>query len=307
MGIVIPDDSYRSPEEVVRDADIAMYHAKSKGTLRFEIFTAEMRAQAEQRVRMEGQLRHAVTRDDFFVEYQPIVRLDGGRIEGFEALVRWRPEQHDTRYPAEFVESAERIGAIVPIDFKVLESVRRAIGAWPARNGGAVFVAVNMSALHFATRGLAEQLVRAVRSLRFPSDALHIEITETALMRDRDVATETLAELRGAGVRVSIDDFGTGYSSLAYVERFRVDALKIDKSFVETMAQRSEAAEIVRAVSALGRALGLEVIAEGVETAEQVELLREAGVTSGQGFAFSRPVPPERVPRLLECGVALAR
>jgi EAL domain-containing protein (putative c-di-GMP-specific phosphodiesterase class I) len=284
-----------------------MSHAKSKGTLRYEIFTAQMRAQAEQRVRMEGELRHAVTREDFFVEYQPIVRFDQGRIEGFEALVRWRPEQRDTRYPAQFVESAERIGAIVPIDFKVLESARRAVDAWPSRNGNAVFVAVNMSALHFATRGLAEQLVRAVHTLRFPKDALHIEITETALMRDRDVATETLERLRSEGARVSIDDFGTGYSSLAYVERFHVDALKIDKSFVETMAQRTEAAEIVRAVSALGRALGLEVIAEGVETAEQVELLRDAGVTSGQGFAFSPPVPAESVPQLLECGVALAR
>lgn len=306
MGIVILDDTYNSPDEVVRDADIAMYRAKSKGTLRFEIFNAEMRAQAEHRVRLEAQLRHAVTRDDFFVEYQPIVPLRDGHIEGFEALVRWKPDGQATMYPSEFVESAERIGAIVPIDFKVLKSVRHDIDAWRSRDGKPIYVAVNMSALHFATRGLADQLVHAVEDLHFPPNTLHIEITETALMRDREVATEALAQLRAAGVRLSIDDFGTGYSSLAYVERFHVDALKIDKSFVETMTEHSQAAEIVRAVSALGRALGLEVIAEGIETVEQATLLREAGVSRGQGFIFSPPVRPDGVSRLLSEGLVIS-
>jgi EAL domain-containing protein (putative c-di-GMP-specific phosphodiesterase class I) len=284
-----------------------MYRAKSKGTLRFEIFNPELRAQAEQRVRMEAQLRHAITRDDFFVEYQPIVRLADERIVGFEALVRWHPEGAQTLYPAEFVESAERIGAIVPIDFKVLRSVRRDMESWRPRDGTGLYVAVNMSALHFATRGLANQLVRAIKDEHFPSNTLHIEITETALLRDRDVALEALAELRGDGVPVSVDDFGTGYSALAYLERFRVDAVKIDKSFVEAMTKHSRAEEVVRAISALGRALRVDVIAEGIETAEQILLLREAGVTWGQGFVFSPPVRPDRVPQMLTEGIAVAR
>jgi diguanylate cyclase (GGDEF)-like protein len=310
MGIVIPDEAYKRPDQVVRDADTAMSRAKSKGTLRFEIFNPEMRARAEQRVRMEAQLRHALTRDDFFVEYQPIVQLDEERIEGFEALVRWHPEAQSIMYPAQFVDSAERIGAIVPIDFKVLRSARRDFEAWRPHDGtrgSPLYVAVNMSALHFATRGLAQQLIAAIREQRFPENTLHIEITETALIRDSDIALEALAELRADGVAVSIDDFGTGYSALSYLERFRVDAVKIDKSFVEAITQQSRAAEVVRAITALGRALCLDVIAEGVETLEQIRLLREAGVSRGQGYVFSPPVGPATATQLLIQGIAVAR
>jgi diguanylate cyclase (GGDEF)-like protein len=284
IGIIVAGKEYETPEQILRDADTAMYRAKAQGRSRSEIFDATMRAEAVARLQLETDLRHAIEREELMPFYQPIVRLGSGEVVGYEALARW---QHPTRGltpPSEFIPLAEETGLIVTIDQAMLSAATMQLAKWPAR-----FVTVNVSSRHFTQGDLLADVRRVLAESGVSPSRLHIEVTETAIMQDSDGAMEMMKELRVIGCRVVLDDFGTGYSSLSYLHRFPIDALKIDWSFVRNAPGQPKNIEIIRAIVALGRGLAIEVIAEGIETAEQHDLMRELGCGFGQGFLFARP------------------
>jgi len=298
MGIALYNPSYESPEELLRDADTAMYRAKALGKGRFEIFDANMRANTIARLQLETELRRALERNEFDVHYQVIVSLQTSSIWGLEALVRWRHPVRGLISPGEFILVAEETGLIVPIGKWVLETAARQMCVWQSRFPGdrPLSISVNMSARHFLQPELIEQCREMISETQLSAGSLVLEVTESAMMPDPEAAIGVMGQLKSLGIKLAMDDFGTGYSSLSYLHRFPLDSLKIDKSFVSRMMQDDE---IVRAIITLGRNLGLKVIAEGVETAEQAEQLRKLGCEFAQGYYFSVPVNAQQATALL--------
>lgn len=290
-GIAVGFGKSERPEQLLRDAETATKRAKGKGTAQYELFDSSMNASVSERLELENDLRRAIERDEFEVHYQPKVSLEDGNVVGLEALVRWRRPERGLVPPAEFIPLAEETGLIVPIGHWVLREACRQAREWHDLHGVSLPtpVAVNLSARQFREPGLAESIIRVVQQAGLGAGSLQVEVTESVLMADSDIALDTLRELKEAGVESAIDDFGTGYSSLDYLGRFPVDVLKIDRSFVGRLGESTGDA-IVRLVVDLGHALGLRVVAEGVETAEQSESLREMGCDMVQGFFFSRPL-----------------
>jgi diguanylate cyclase (GGDEF)-like protein/PAS domain S-box-containing protein len=289
-GVVVADGG-STASAMIRDADIAMYRAKQHGGSRYELFDADMRDRAMQRLDLEAQLRHGLETEEFRLVYQPVVDLVDGRVRGFEALVRW---QHPTRGllgPAEFIGLAEETGLIVPLGEWVLRAAAQTVAGWPAADRDGLELAVNVSGRQLGSPGLLEAVREAVGVLGPTS--LSLELTESTLMGDTASSRGLLDELAASQVRLSIDDFGTGYSSLAYLTRLPVSALKIDRSFVVGLGSERSAATVAAAVLRLAEQLGLGVVAEGVETAQQQEVLLQLGCTRAQGFLFSRPVEAE--------------
>jgi diguanylate cyclase (GGDEF)-like protein/PAS domain S-box-containing protein len=277
--------------DVLRDADAALYRAKAKGRGRYEVFDETMNAKALERLELEADMRAALERGEFLVYYQPKVALDSGRVEGMEALVRW---QHPTRgliSPVAFVPLAEETGLIRPLGQWVLEEACRQTRRWceQAPDLGLV-TSVNLSARQFQQPTLVEDVERALRVSGVSPKAIQLEITESVAMEDAETTIETLYRLKGLGVQLAIDDFGTGYSSLAYLKRFPVDALKIDRAFVSGIQVNGEDASIVNAVASLGHALNLSVVAEGIETAEESRHVHALGCEVGQGYYFAKPL-----------------
>jgi diguanylate cyclase (GGDEF)-like protein len=283
---------------VLRDADMAMYSAKARGTGRTALFDAAMHHAAVRRLTLEGQLRDAVRRGEFVVHYQPIVRLGGGDVVGFEALVRWRQPSGALREPGEFIQVAEETGLIVKLGHWVLREACRTAQLWAQSNRGhPLTMSVNVSARQFAQPDLVEQIRLVLAETGLDPALLRLEITETATVEDAERAVAVMSALSALGIRISIDDFGTGFSSLSYLHRFPLHILKIDRSFVSRMESNRESLQIVQTLMNLARSLGMEVVAEGAETEAQVARLRAMGCDYCQGFYFARP---------LEAGEAVA-
>lgn len=292
IGIAMSSEQYQSPEEMLRDADTAMYEAKKCGRGNYQIFEPAMHERALRVLRLETDLRRAVECEEFSLFYQPIVDLQSHGIVGFEALVRWNHAARGLVSPAEFIPAAEETGLIVPLGLWVLKTACRQLVAWQrAGDCSADFwVSVNLSPRQFVQPDLIEQIIATLRETGLDPGSLKLEITESAVMENIDAALDLLKRLKSLRLSLSIDDFGTGHSSLSYLQRFPISALKIDRSFVSRMTESSESAEIVRTIIVLAQNLKMEVVAEGVETAEQLAQLQNLMCQSGQGYYFSRPV-----------------
>jgi len=301
IGIAMSNTAYEEPEDLLRDADTAMYRAKSLGKARFEVFDADMRASVMARLQLETDMRRALERHEFRNVYQPIVALESGRIVGFEALMRW---QHPTRGmigPEEFIFVAEETGLIRDLGWWSLREACRQMSTWRTRSKAYLdlTMSVNVSAKQLLQPHLVDEMSTLLRETALPPEALKLEITESAVMADPAAAAEMLQQIKSLGVRLAIDDFGTGYSSLSYLHRFPLDTLKIDRSFISGAADGSEGMEIARTIMPMAKNLRLDVVAEGVETIEQVGLLRRLQCKYAQGYYFSKPLAPEEVPPLL--------
>ncbi|NJN87468.1 MAG: EAL domain-containing protein [Leptolyngbyaceae cyanobacterium SL_7_1] len=300
IGIAFNDRACDRPEDMLRNADTAMYRAKTLGRGRHELFDTAMHTRALDLLQLETDLRRAVTAIDGFhrefqLWYQPIVDLESGEVNGFEALVRWRHPERGMVSPAEFIPIAEDTGLIVPLGQWILQEAWHQIQVWRQQfiDHPPLSISVNLSPRQFS-----QELVAQVRGLLNASKLLDdgveinlkLEITESALMENLDAATALLRELKTLGVQLLIDDFGTGYSSLSYLHRFPIDTMKIDQSFVSRIGSDNDSEEIVRAIVTLAHNLGMNVIAEGVETLDQVIQLRLLGAEYGQGYFFSKPL-----------------
>ena len=302
IGITFSAIGYQLPEEVLRDADIAMYRAKAAGKARHALFDASLHQQVSDRVRLEGDLRRAIENGQLTVAYQPLFNLGTGRLTGFEALARWQHPTQGLISPATFIPIAEETALIGPLTDFVLDTACRQLKLWQARSDGfsELSMQVNVSGNDIAHSGFAQRVTRAIVAARLNPSQLTLELTENVLMDRVDGAVDTLTRLRELGVGLSIDDFGTGYSSLSYLSSLPIDSLKIDASFVRGMRSGSKEAEVVRAILTLGASLGKSVIAEGIETESQYDQLRGMGCESGQGFHLSRPLVAENVELLLD-------
>jgi len=304
IGIAIGSSSYERAEELVRDADTAMYRAKAAGRACYQVFDEVMHRSVAALLRMEMELRQAVERNDFVMHYQPIVSLATGTIVGFEGLVRWRHPQRGLVLPQSFIAVAEETGLIVPIGWLALAEACRQISEWQLRfpMDPPLYVSVNVSGKLFAQKNMSSKVVDVLESSGLSPRSLRLEITESALMDHAEQAMATLGELRRLGVEFSIDDFGTGYSSLSYLQRFAYDTLKIDRSFIAGIGEKADGDVIVQAIVTLGTLLGMNVVAEGVETSAQLERLQAMRCPQGQGYWFSHPVDGHAAEQLLHHG-----
>jgi diguanylate cyclase (GGDEF)-like protein/PAS domain S-box-containing protein len=295
LGIALGAPGYERPEDVMSDAYSAMHRAKAAGGARYEIFDPEEQAKNVARLKLEADLRRAIDRRELLLHYQPIVEMATGSIRGFEALVRWVHPEHGLVAPGRFVPLAEETGLISAIGSWVLDEACRTSRRWNARyaNGRAIGVSVNLSGKQFADPDLAGEIERTIDRHDLDPRGLKLEITESVLMEHCARNTEQLDRLRGLGLELMIDDFGTGYSSLSSLHRFPIETLKIDRTFVNRMEFEEENSEIVRTIMTLGRNLDMSIVAEGVETQAQLELLRDLGCDMGQGFLFSNAVDAE--------------
>jgi diguanylate cyclase (GGDEF)-like protein/PAS domain S-box-containing protein len=302
IGLTLSSIGYEKAEDVLRDADTAMYRAKSLGKGRCEVFDNEMRISIMARLQLETDLRNALQRGEFRNFYQPIVSLDSGRITGFEALLRWQHPSRGLVQPIDFIPVAEETGMIRELGWWNLQEACRQVGVWNANRSphSQLTMSVNLSVKQFAQTNLVVDIQKLLSDLLLPPDILKLEITESTVMGDPTAAIELLSKIKSLGVQLSIDDFGTGYSSLSYLQRFPLDTLKIDRSFTKTMGEEGESIEIVRNLLPMAKSLRLNVIAEGVETAEQLALLRKLHCGSAQGFYFSKPVTADEAGALLE-------
>ncbi len=299
-GIALSGPEHTRPVDLLRDADVAMYQAKTAGA-KYEVFRASMHAQALERLELEEDLRQAIESRDFEVYYQPKVTFRTGRVAGVEALVRWGSSKRGLMMPSEFIPVAEETGLIVPIGNQVLKEACGQLREWQMHRGvsSALKMCVNLSVRQFQHPNLIDDIGWILQSTGLRPDSLQLEITESLVMEDEQHAIETLDKLKTLGVLLSIDDFGKGYSSLSYLKDLPVDSLKIDGSFIQRMDQEAADAAIVRSMIDLAHTLDLEVIAEWVANGRQSALLREMGCDLGQGYYFSEPLPGERVARLL--------
>jgi EAL domain-containing protein (putative c-di-GMP-specific phosphodiesterase class I) len=307
VGIALTVAGADSANDLLRYADVAMYRAKESGRAGYALYDPSMNAYAARRLSLETQLRRAVERGEFRVLYQPKVDLTNGCIVGMEALLRWEHPEHGLISPAEFIPLAEETGLILPIGRWVLEEACRQTHVWQQQYPNAIglTISVNLSARQFQQPGLIEEVADVLKMTGLEPGCLELEITESVVMHDAQLTISTLQQLKRLGVRLAIDDFGTGYSSLSYLKRFPVDVLKVDKSFVDGLGLDPDDTAIVQAVTSLGHALRLHIVAEGVETVEQALALRELGCEVGQGYHFSRPLPEYAMGNLLAAGALL--
>ncbi|HEX8719961.1 MAG TPA: EAL domain-containing protein [Pyrinomonadaceae bacterium] len=301
VGIAPSTTGYERPDDILRDADTAMYRAKSLGKSRHEVFDKEMHTRAVNLLNLETDLRRALDRREFSVYYQPIVSLEAGAVQGFEALLRWRHPSHGFIPPSEFIPVAEETGLILPLGRWALEEACRQMREWQAEfpAAAAMYVSVNLSGRQFASPELSAQIEGALEKTGLRPESLKLEVTESVVMGDTEKTIGMLRQLRALGVESSIDDFGTGYSSLSYLHHFPSTTLKVDRSFVGRMGEGDEDTEIVRTILLLARNLGMRVVAEGVETEAQLAQLRSLSCDYGQGYLFSKPASAAAVARML--------
>lgn len=295
VGIAIAPDHGLDADELMKCADLALYQAKARGRGIYQLFEPEMEEEARSRHALEQDLGGALEGRQFHLVFQPQMRLDSSELTGFEALLRWKHPSRGIVSPAEFIPIAEENGLIVPIGEWVLRTACAVAASWPG-----VAVAVNLSPVQFRSRGLVGMVTSALAEAGLPPQRLELEVTETALLDDSEATIEILHQLRALGVRVSLDDFGVGYSSLSYLRKFPFDRIKIDRSFVGTLGESPESVAIVRTIASLGSVLGVETTAEGVETEEQLDFVRECGCTAVQGYYFGKPCLASDVGRTIE-------
>ncbi|HBG07815.1 MAG: diguanylate cyclase [Geobacteraceae bacterium GWC2_58_44] len=303
IGISIYPDDGLDIVTLIKHADTAMYHAKELGKNNFQFYTKSMTESAFQRLVLESQLRRALEREEFTLQYQPQVDLSDGSICCLEALIRWQSPELGSVAPASFIPLAEETGLILRIDEWVLATACNQLKAWQSAGLPAVRVAVNLSGQHFQHKTLHDTVRRIMKETGVPPGSLELELTEGVLMGNGEETVATLDALKGLGLTLAIDDFGTGYSSLSYLRRFQLDVLKIDQSFVRDVASNADSAAIVTAIVAMAKSLKLDIVAEGVETAEQLNFLAELGCCKMQGYLFSHPVTADQISTLLENGV----
>ncbi|SFS97391.1 EAL domain-containing protein [Methylobacterium sp. yr668] len=296
IGVACLPRDGTDPETLMKNADLALYRAKAEGGGTFRCFEPEMDAWVQARRRRENELREAFARGQFSLVYQPLMDARAGRILAFEALLRWHHPEHGPVSPAEFVPLAEETGLIVPIGAWVMQTAFAEAATWPE----AIRLAVNLSPIQFRNRDLVETVRGALSAAGLDPRRLELEITESVLLADSAANLATLHALRAMGIRIAMDDFGTGYSSLGYLRSFPFDKIKLDRSFVSQVGENTHCTAIVRAVASLGTSLGIATTAEGVETAEQLAMLRAEGYDEVQGFLFSRAVPGPEARRLIE-------
>jgi len=300
IGVVGTSLGYERPEEILRDADAAMYRAKSRGRDQYHVFESSIRSNVISRLSLDRELRQAIDRGAFQVHYQPIVSLETGTIAGFEALVRWEHPGRGVVLPSEFVPLAEETGLILPIGRFVLEESCRQTNLWNKKYDARFQISVNLSPRQFDQTDLPQHVEKTLFATGLPAEDLCLEITEGIIIRSSRTANQTLQDLRAMGVGVSLDDFGTGYSSLSYLNAFPITALKVDRSFVSNVENAGKHHEIVRSIVDLGRKLGLTTIAEGVETMPQARALKGLSCARAQGYLFAKPIPASDIERLLE-------
>ena len=297
IGTAMSSPRYERPEECLRDADTAMYRAKAGGRGGHTIFECEMHYRVVRELQLENDLRRAIERQEFRVHYQPIVRLDTGLVQGFEALVRWEHPARGLLMPDTFIPMAEESGLIVPIGWFVFEEACRQSVAWRNDKGETPFVSVNFSCHQFRQPDLVRHIKQILKQTGCRSTDLRLEITESVLMETAGPGVETLTRLSDLDLQLYIDDFGTGYSSLSYLQRLPTDAIKIDRSFISEVGREPE---IVKTIVALAKTLHMRVEAEGIETDDQLAWLRQLGCESGQGFYFSKALTPAAASGLVE-------
>ncbi len=305
VGIALSSAGYACPEDMLRDADTAMYRAKMGGRARHQVFTGEMHQRAVSSLRLETDLRHAVERREIVPFYQPVVDLDTGTVVGFEALARWRHPTRGLLLPDLFIPVAEESGLVVELGEWMLAEACRQAREWQRRHPlcSKLGISVNISSRQISQPGLDAEVERVLRATGLDPACLTLEITETALMHNLSVGASVVQRLAAMSVGLHLDDFGTGYSSLAYLHSFPVQALKVDRSFVNRMDREPHEAAIVKAIVSLAHDLGMEVVAEGVETRAQVAALRALRCGRGQGFLFAEPLPADQAERLLTSGL----
>jgi len=299
IGVAFCPNDAEDAETLLKNAEMAMYQAKERGRNTFEFFSEEMNARALERLSLEGQLRRALERDQFVLYYQPKVDVAAPRIVGAEALLRWRHPELGMVPPTRFIPVAEDTGMIVEIGEWVLREATRQLKAWSMQGLPPISVSVNVSGAQFRQPRLLETVRKTLEASGAAPDSLILELTESMLMDGASANVEMLTRLKATGVKLSMDDFGTGYSSLTYLKRFPIDELKIDRAFISGIPAERDSMAIVAAIVAMARALGLKVVAEGVETEEQLRFLRVLRCEVYQGYLCSRPVPPEPFADLL--------
>ena len=299
IGISVYPADGTDAESLLKSADTAMYSAKEKGRNNYQFFTAEMNTHAVERLIIENNLRLALKEQQFILHYQPIVNLSTGKITGAEALLRWQNSELGEVSPGIFFPVAEDSGLIVPIGRWVLRQACNQAKIWQDKGLPAITIAINISAQEFLHKDFVEDVRAALIETRLAAEYLEIEITEHVLMRDADCSAQILEQLKTMGVKLAVDDFGTGRSSLSHLQRFPIDVLKIDQSFVQSVESVNDEGIIVSAIISMGNSLKLKVVAEGIETTNQLDFLTARHCEEGQGYFFSRPITPENFTTLL--------
>ncbi len=304
IGIALSSANYRTPEEILRDADMAMYRAKSSGLSSYEVFDQAMHAEAVERLKLENDLQRAIERDEFHLLYQPIVCLRTRELQGVEALIRWSHPERGVVEPSMFIPLAEEVGSIIPIGRHVLRLACRQAAEWQARfpRADTLSISVNLSARQIQGSPIVDDVRQILDETGLAPGSLKLEITESLIMEDRRSAAHMLNRLKALGVKISLDDFGTGYSSLSYLHTLPFDTLKIDRAFVMQLEREERSSHLVRTIVSVAHNLGMDVVAEGAETIEQVRALGEAGCEHAQGFYFSPPAEIHEIDAMLEAG-----
>ncbi|MBM3395743.1 MAG: bifunctional diguanylate cyclase/phosphodiesterase [Betaproteobacteria bacterium] len=290
------------PETLLRNAGAAMHFAKDQGRDSYQFYSRSMNASALEKLAMEGQLRRALDRQEFILHYQPKVDVVTGATHGVEALVRWRHPDLGMVPPNQFIPIAEQTGLIIPIGDWVLGEACRQAREWMQQGLAPMTVSVNIASPHFRA-DLVASVMRALDTSGLDPSLLELEVTESMLMQNMEATLATLDRLKEMGLKLSLDDFGTGYSSLSYLKRFPLDTLKVDRSFIEDLPEDDEDAAITQAIIAMAHSLHLSVVAEGVETVEQLAFLQGHHCDLVQGFLFSKPVPPDQIPGFVQSPV----
>jgi EAL domain-containing protein (putative c-di-GMP-specific phosphodiesterase class I) len=302
IGIAIsePEEAIQA-DDLIRNAHTAMNRAKALGKDRHEIFSAGMRTQVINRLQLESDLRQAIKKQEFVLYYQPILDLKTETIIGFEALVRWQSPERGFVSPGEFIPLAEETGLIIPLGEWILKQACQQMHQWHQQFSREIplIISVNLSIRQFSQPNLVEMVAQTIRETNLVPNSLKLEITESMVMDNVESAIEILESLKALNLRLSMDDFGTGYSSLSYLHRFPMDTIKVDQSFVRRIKDNGDDSEIARTVVMLGHNLGMDIIAEGIETVNQKQILQSLDCEYGQGYLFSKPVPVELVPDLL--------
>jgi diguanylate cyclase (GGDEF)-like protein/PAS domain S-box-containing protein len=305
IGVTTYPNDGQDADILVKNADLAMYRAKEKGPNNYQFFERSMNVRAMERQWIEASLRHALERDEFVLHYQPKINLKTGEITGVEALIRWQHPDRGLVFPLQFISVAEDCGLMLPIGRWVLRESCKQAQAWQDAGLRPIEMAVNVSSVEFRSDDFLRGVKTILKDTRLEPRYLELELTESVLMRHVEFTAPALQKLKAMGVRLAIDDFGTGYSSLSYLKQFPIDTLKVDQSFVREIAAETDDATIVNAVINMSRGLKHRVIAEGVETTEQLEFLKAHGCDEGQGYYFGRPVPALEFAKLLETGISV--
>jgi diguanylate cyclase (GGDEF)-like protein len=304
IGLSIYPDDGLDAETLIKNADTAMYQAKENGHQSYKFFMPAMNVRAVERQSIEESLRRALEREEFALQYQPVINLRTGEITGAEALIRWTHPTRGPVSPAQFIPIAEDCGLILPIGNWVLREACKQAQAWRHAGLPLATIAVNISAIEFRDERFLDGVFAVLKDTGLDPRSLELELTESVLMKRVESTGSILKTLRARGVQVAVDDFGTGYSSLSYLRKFPIDALKIDQSFVRQITTAPDGTTIVTAVISMGRSLKLRVVAEGVETQEELAFLQAHQCDEAQGYFFSRPLPPEQFAKLLKSGLS---